>query len=46
MATMPTPDPTGRRPPAQPKMPTHRPAQGQVRKLTLAKRDPRARRSR
>jgi hypothetical protein len=44
MATMPTPDPTGRRPPAQPKMPTSRPAQPKARRLSLPERDPRRKR--
>ena len=41
--TMPPPDPTGRRPPAQPKMPNTAPPQGKVRKIRLATRDPRRR---
>ena len=44
MPTMPTPDPTGRRPPKQPTMPTHRPAQPPAKRLILAKRDPRSKR--
>jgi hypothetical protein len=46
MATMPTKDETGRQPPKQPTMPTHRPAQPPARKVKLATKDPRARRSR
>jgi hypothetical protein len=43
MATMPTKDNDGRKPPAQPKIPNQRPAQPKAQKIKLATRDPRRR---